>query len=62
MSRKNELRYEDSIQKRIAAQLPTFDDIQSQMTYTERLSDTVSYIYIYMFEYQIIGIPIRHLV
>ena len=40
---RKELKIESKINKRIASQIPNFDDIQSNMTYTERLSDMVSH-------------------
>ena len=39
---KKEVKHESKINQRIASQIPNFDDIQSNMTYTERLSDMVS--------------------
>ena len=39
---KKATKYESKVNRRIAAQLPSFDDIQSNTTYMERLSDLVS--------------------
>ena len=39
---KKATKIESKINRRIAAQLPSFDDIQSNTTYMERLSDLVS--------------------
>ena len=40
---KKATKFESKVNRRIAAQLPSFDDIQSNTTYMERLSDLVSF-------------------